>query len=75
MPTFCPVVLSGNAPNLPDDTRSRILRILLNPDYDNVTEDSDWELIEADAQELHDRIAAFADSVREQECRAPRRAA
>ncbi|STZ43188.1 DUF3631 domain-containing protein [Mycolicibacterium gilvum] len=65
MSTFGPVVLSGNAPNLPDDTRSRIIRILLMPDYGNVTEDSDWELIEDEAQRLHDRIAAFADAVRE----------
>ena len=65
MPTFSPVVLSGNAPMLPDDTRSRIIRILLMPDYDNSTEDSDWEEIEADAAQLHDRIVAFADSVRD----------
>lgn len=65
MPTFSPVVLSGNAPILPDDTRSRIIRILLMPDYGNVTEDTDWELIEDDARVLHDRIAAFADHVRE----------
>jgi hypothetical protein len=66
MPTFSPVVLSGNAPMLPDDTRSRIIRILLMPDYGNITEDSDWEAIEAEATELHDRIALFADAVREQ---------
>jgi hypothetical protein len=66
MPTFSPVVLSGNAPALPDDTRSRVIRILLMPDYGNVTEDSDWEVIEPDARLLHDRIAQFADSVRKQ---------
>lgn len=65
MPTFSPVVLSGNAPVLPDDTRSRIIRILLMPDYGNVTEDTDWEVIEDAAAVLHARIAAFADHVRD----------
>jgi hypothetical protein len=66
MPTFSPVVLSGNAPALPDDTRSRIIRILLMPDYGNVTEDSDWEEIEAEALELHDRIVTFTEQVRDE---------
>lgn len=66
MPTYAPVVLCGNAPMLPDDTASRVIRVLLMPDYDNSTEESDWETIEADAQELNARIAAFADQVRDQ---------
>ena len=45
MTTFAPVVLAGNAPNLPDDVRSRNLRILLMPDLDGSVEDSDWEHI------------------------------
>ena len=64
MPTFSPVVLSGNAPMLPDDTKSRITRILLMPDYDGVTEDSDWEFIEADAEELHTRISEYMPILR-----------
>lgn len=61
MPTFCPVAMAGNSPHLPDDTKSRSIRILLMPDLDGVIEDSDWEKIEADAQGLHDRVVAFAD--------------
>jgi Protein of unknown function (DUF3631) len=65
MPTFAPVVLSGNSPHLPDDTRSRCIRILLMPDINGVAEDSDWEEIEPEAKALHHNIVVFADSVRE----------
>ncbi len=64
MPTFCPVAMAGNSPYLPDDTKSRSIRILLMPDLDGVVEDSDWEQIEGDAQALRDRIIAFADDHR-----------
>jgi hypothetical protein len=66
MPTFAPVVLAGNNPTLPDDTRSRIIRVLLLPDLDGRIEESDWEFIEADAVELHDRLADWADQVRDE---------
>jgi len=66
MSTYAPVALSGNAPNLADDTKSRTMRILLMPDIDGRVEDSDWEIIEDDANALHDRIADFAESVRDQ---------
>jgi len=65
MSTFAPVALAGNAPNLPDDTRSRTIRVLLMPDLDGTAEDSDWEYIEDDAKALHQRIESFADAVRE----------
>lgn len=65
MPTYAPVVLSGNSPHLPNDTRSRCIRILLMPDIDGSIEDSDWEEIEDRAKALHNDIAAFADSVRD----------
>ncbi len=52
--------MPGNAPNLPDDTRSREIRVLLMPDLDGSIDDSDWEFIEHEATELHDQIAAFA---------------
>jgi hypothetical protein len=65
MPTFCPVAMAGNSPHLPDDTKSRSIRILLMPDLDGVVEDSDWERIEPAAQALHKRIVAFADHHRE----------
>ena len=65
MPTHAPVVLAGNSPRLPDDTRSRCIRILLMPDIEGTAEDSDWEYIEDEAKQLHDAIATFADSVRD----------
>jgi hypothetical protein len=60
MPTFAAVVIAGNNPNLPEDTRSRIIRVLLLPDLDGRIEESDWELIEEDAEALHDELAAWA---------------
>lgn len=66
MPTFAPVAMAGNSPNLPDDTRSRAIRILLMPDLDGAVEDSDWELIEDDALALHEQITGFCDQVRDQ---------
>lgn len=66
MPTFAPVAMAGNSPNLPDDTRSRAIRILLMPDLDGTVEDSDWELIEDDASALHEQITGFCDQVRDQ---------
>jgi hypothetical protein len=65
MSTFSPVAMAGNAPNLPDDTRSRIIRVLLMPDVDGTAEDSDWEYIEGDANALQSRIEAFAGGVRD----------
>jgi hypothetical protein len=65
MPTFAPVVISGNAPLLPDDTRSRCLRVLLVPDLDGLVDDTDWELIEAEAVHLHKRLSDWASSARD----------
>jgi hypothetical protein len=65
MPTFAPVAMAGNNPDLPDDTRSRSVRVLLMPADDEV-EESDWERIEQDAKELASRLAAWADAVRDQ---------
>lgn len=66
MPTFAPVAMAGNSPYLPDDTRSRAIRVLLMPDLNGTAEDSDWEYIEEDALKLGTRIAEFADEVREE---------
>jgi hypothetical protein len=65
MPTFAPLAMAGNAPNLPDDTMSRTLRILMMPDLDDVSEESDWELIEDDAHKLAGRLTDWTDSIRE----------
>ena len=66
MPTFAAVAMAANNPNLPEDTRSRTIRVLLLPDLDGAVEESDWELIEEDAVGLHDQLAEWADQVREQ---------
>jgi hypothetical protein len=66
MPTFAAVAMAGNNPNLPDATRSRIIRVLLLPDLGGTVEESDWETIEEDAFGLHSRIVDWADQVRDQ---------
>ena len=66
LPTYAPVCMAGNSPRLPDDTRSRTLRVLLLPDLENSVEESDWELIEDEARALGKRLADWADSVSEQ---------
>jgi hypothetical protein len=66
MSTFAPVALAGNQPALPDDTRSRILRVLLLPDFAGNAEESDWELIEAEAKGLGNQLATWADQVRDE---------
>lgn len=66
MPTYAPVVMAGNSPNLPEDTRSRTIRVLLLPDLDGTVEDSDWEAIEDDANELGNQLFMWAESVRDQ---------
>lgn len=66
MPTFAPVVMAGNNPNLPEDTRSRAIRVLLMPDVDGSIEESDWELIDDDARALGGRLAAWAEMVRDE---------
>lgn len=73
MPTFAPVAIAGNNPNLPDDTRSRIIRVLLLPDLDGRAEESDWELIEDDTEELADEVRGWIEQIRDgiRECRPP----
>ena len=61
MSTYAPVAMAGNSPNLPPDTVSRSIRILLMPDLDGTVEDSDWELIEDEAARLRGQITTWAD--------------
>jgi hypothetical protein len=65
MSTFAPVAMAGNNPNLPDDTKSRSIRVLLMPDVDGRIEDSDWEINEDDARELGRRLALWAEGIRD----------
>jgi hypothetical protein len=62
--TFAPLAMSGIAPDLPGDTLSREIRILLFPDLYGVTEETDWEVIGRDADQLHNKIEAWANSVK-----------
>ncbi len=64
MPTHAPVAMAGNSPHLPADTMSRCLRILLMPDLDDQIEESDWEIITEESQELRAQVAQWADHVR-----------
>jgi hypothetical protein len=65
MPTFAPVVMAGNNPQLPEDTRSRSIRVLLLPDLVGRVEESDWELIDEAARKLGSRLGTWADQVRD----------
>jgi hypothetical protein len=66
MSTYAPIAMAGNSPNLPPDTVSRSIRILLMPDLDGTVEDSDWEMIGDDAEQLRSKIADWARAVRTQ---------
>jgi len=65
MPTYAPVVMAGNNPNLPDDTKSRSIRVLLMPDISGEAEESDWEVLDEPARVLGQRLATWADCVRD----------
>ena len=65
MPTFSPVAMAGNAPSLPEDTRSRCIRVLLMPDFDGSVESTDWEEMEPAALDLGRRLGLAADGVRD----------
>jgi hypothetical protein len=60
LPTYAPVAMAGNNPKLPDDTKSRVIRVLLVPDLDGEAEESDWELIEHEADEVGAALADWA---------------
>lgn len=61
MPTFAPVAMAGISPNLPDDTLSRCVVVMLLPDAEGVIEDSDWEFIEPHAIALAERIRTWVE--------------
>ncbi|PTU57012.1 hypothetical protein DBB34_06570 [Sphaerisporangium cinnabarinum] len=65
MPTYSPIAMAGNSPTLPDDTRSRTIRVLLLPDLEGRVETSDWEEIEPDAIDLGEALAIWAEQVRD----------
>jgi hypothetical protein len=65
MSTYSPVAMAGNNPNLPDDTKSRSIRVLLMPDINGEAEDSDWEINEVEAHYIAEQLKDWADSVRD----------
>jgi hypothetical protein len=65
MSTYAPVAMAGNSPHLPDDTRSRSIRVLLMPDLYGISESSDWEDIEPDAHDLAERLIQAMEGARE----------
>lgn len=65
LPTYAAIAMAGNAPNLPDDTLSRSIRLLLLPDLEDRVEPSDWEEIEIDAKDLGESLSQWADEVRD----------
>lgn len=64
MSIFGPIALAGNAPNLPEDTKQRCIKVLLLPDNKGEIQDSDWQWIENEALALGGRLAEWADQVR-----------
>lgn len=71
MPTYCAVAMAGNAPALPDDTKSRSLYVYLLPTYDDDIEETDWvsddtltDKAHALSVQIHDWAAANADAVK-----------
>lgn len=65
MPTFAPVAMAGNSPNLPDDTRSRAIRVSLMPDLSGAVEASDWEDLDPDARDLAESLRQAMDNGRD----------
>lgn len=63
MSTFAPVAMAGNSPSLPDDTRTRVIKVLLMPSTH--VEESDWEVLDDPAAQLAGRITAWAEAHRD----------
>jgi hypothetical protein len=66
MPTFSPVAIAGNSPNIPEDTRSRCIVVRLLPDRENQARESDWEILELPAYQIKLDILASVETFREQ---------
>jgi hypothetical protein len=65
MTTFSPVAIAGNSPHLPEDTRSRCIRVLLLPDLEGRVESSDWEELEESVQQLGVELSEALELVRD----------
>lgn len=65
MPTFSPVAIAGNSPNIPEDTRTRCIVVRLLPDRENRARESDWEALEFPAYQIKLDILASVETFRE----------
>ena len=65
MELFAPVAIAGNAPNLPEDTRSRCITIRLMPSKPGEVQRTLWEDIEPNAFDLRTRIVSSTNDIRE----------
>lgn len=66
LPTFAPVAMAGNAPDLPEDTMQRSIVVTMFPAAEGDVEETDWEVLEPDARDLGEQIAVWADSIRDE---------
>lgn len=60
-PTYAPVAMAGRSPILPDDTVSRSITVMLLPDHNGEIEDSDWEMIEQEADDIRTLVTQWAE--------------
>ena len=65
LPTFAPVAMAGNAPQLPEDTLQRCVVVTMFPAAEGDVEESDWEVLDAGARDLGEAVAEWADSIRD----------
>lgn len=66
LPTFAPVAMAGNAPDLPEDTMQRTITVLMFPANDGEVEETDWELMDIPTRDLGLAIAEWADQIRDE---------
>lgn len=64
LPTFAPVAMAGNAPDLPEDTMQRSIVVTMFPAAEGDVEETDWEVLEPEVKDLGEQIAAWADTIR-----------
>lgn len=66
LPTFAPVAMAGNAPDLPEDTMQRTITITMFPAVEGQVEETDWEILDAHVRDLGLAVAEWADSIRDE---------
>lgn len=63
MSTFAAVAMAGNSPDLPDDTRSRTIEILLLPANNGEIVETDWEVLDEAVALLAGRLQEAVEAV------------